>query len=147
MGFISNIIRNLNQSLKNARGIYTSDQRGKIADRLANDKNIVVDKMFSERHYDIGHKPKEWSKENIGYSKPEDTLAANTQISSTAIDSVKYSPATEECQVKYKNGDKWYNFVDMTPEQFQTYMLAGSKGRYTQQMRKTNHDPRYPRTI
>ena len=147
MGFVSNIIRNLNQSLKNARGIYTSDQRQKMLERMAKDKDITVDKMFSERHYDIGHKPAEWHEDNIGRSAPGDTLAANKQISSTAIDSVKYSPSTEECKVKYKNGDKWYNFVNMSPEQFETYMTAGSKGRYTQQMRQTNHDPRYPRTI
>ena len=57
MGFVSNIIRNLNQSLKNARGIYTSDQRQKMLERMAKDKDITVDMMFSERHYDIGHKP------------------------------------------------------------------------------------------
>lgn len=147
MGLFNTILFSLNKALRNGRGIYDSDQRLKIAKRLAQDKDITVDKLYSERNYQIGNKPSEWGKENIGRAQENDMTATNTQVGSTAIDTVKYNPQTEECKVKYKNGDKFYNFVNMPPEQFKQYMQSGSKGRYTQKMRVTNHDPNYPKTI
>lgn len=103
-GFINRIINRLNGSAVN------SDQRIKINRRLAQDKVVNVDKLYSERNYMAGERPagdpRTWEGENLGRGKSNDTDNVTEQVGSTAIEAVKYNPQTEECWVRYKKGKK-----------------------------------------
>lgn len=145
MNFFSRLIKRLNGSLLN------SDERMKIAKRLAQDKKVRIGTLYSERNYKEGEKPagdpREWTDDNIGRGETENTETIDVPIRSTAIDSVEYDPKEKDIYVKYRKGKKRYHFVNMSPQQFKSYMNAGSKGRYTQDMRITNHDDAYPVTL
>lgn len=145
MNFFSRIIKRLNGSLLN------SDERARIAKRLAQDKKVRIGSLYSDRNYQAGEKPqgdpREWTGEHIGRGDTENTDTIDLPIRSTAIDSVEYNPKEKDVYVKYRNGKKRYHFVNMSPDQFKSYMNAGSKGRYTQDMRITNHDDTYPVTL
>lgn len=60
---------------------------------------------------------------------------------STAIESVKYDPNTQICSVRFRGGDKSYDYK-MTPQDFQSFMNADSKGTYVNTVMK--HQNRLP---
>lgn len=142
---VQRIIGRLNGSMMN------SDQRVKINRRLAQDKTVNIDKLYSERNYVAGARPegdpRTWNGDNLGRGDTLDTDNITEQVGSTAINAVQYEPKTGECWVQYKTSPKRYHFVNMTPDQFKAYMQSGSKGQYTQEMRLNNHDPNYPITL
>lgn len=75
------------------------------------------------------------------------------EIDSTAIaEPIKYNEKTGEVWLRFKGKDgkpsgKWYHYVSMDKEQFESFMKSSSKGRYvTKVMKHKNHDPAYPVT-
>lgn len=143
----------INRNFERLNGTrVNSDQRIKINRRLAQDKMVKVDKLYSERNYIAGNRPegdpRNWTDDNLGRGDTLDTDNVVEQVGSTAIHHVEYNPKTGECNVAYKtNPQKMYHFIDMSPDQFKAYMQSGSKGQYTQEMRLNNHDPAYPITL
>lgn len=68
------------------------------------------------------------------------------EVTSSAIQDVKYDPSSHICKVKFTSGDTWYDFM-MTPAEFENFMNSDSKGQYVQNiMRKQNLMPGYVRT-
>jgi len=124
-----------------------SYNRKKINRGLRKDKDLTINRVISKRFVptdDEGRYP------NADLKNFMDEYKGDTEIEipSTAIADVKYDPRSRVCYVRYTSGNKWYRFVNMSPEQFKSFMNASSKGRYVQRiMRKRNHDPAYPRTI
>ena len=121
-----------------------SDNKKKISKDLRKDKDLTINKLISKRFVTTDDDGKKGS----GLSLDEYSGDTEVEIPSTAIADVKYDPKSRVCHVKYVGGNKWYRFVNMTPQQFKSFMNASSKGRYVQRiMRIKNHDPNYPRTI
>lgn len=124
-----------------------SYNRKKINRGLRKDKDLTINRVISKRFVptdDEGRYPDADLKNFMDEYKGDTEI----EIPSTAIADVKYDPRSRVCYVRYTSGNKWYRFVNMSPEQFRSFMNASSKGRYVQRiMRKRNHDPAYPRTI
>lgn len=124
-----------------------SDDKKKIAKNLRKDKDVIINKLISKRFVptdDEGRYPNADLKNFMDEYKGD----TEVEIPSTAIADVKYDPKSGVCHVKYVGGNKWYRFVNMSPQQFKSFMNSSSKGRYVQRvMRLKNHDPNYPRTI
>ena len=121
----------------------SSDDKKKISRNLRKDKNVTIDNLTSKRWLSRGS--------NGHYSDDDSKMTLNeyegeqeVEIPSTAIADVKYDPRTRVCHVKYRGGNKWYRFINMSPQQFKAFMNASSKGRYVQfVMRKKNYDPSF----
>ena len=61
--------------------------------------------------------------------------ATEVEVASQAIAEVKYDPKTNICKVRFVNGDKWYDY-QMTPDEFEDFMAADSKGQYVNYVMK-----------
>lgn len=124
-----------------------SDDKKKIAKNLRKDKDVTINKLISKRFVPTDEEGK-YSVTDLKNYLDEYKGDTEVEIPSTAIADVRYDPKTKVCHVKYVGGNKWYRFVNMTPQQFKSFMNSSSKGRYVQRiMRHKNHDPAYPRTI
>lgn len=122
-------------------GPLESGQTKRIEKRLRKGMEIAIDLMNSKRYYGKG---KDGSFIDGTHSMDEYDGEVGVEIPSTAIDEVKYDPETRVCNVKYVDGDKWYRFEEMSPQQFQTFMKSSSKGRYVNNvMRKKNRAKGY----
>lgn len=121
----------------------SSGDKKKISRDLRKDKNVTIGNLTSKRWLSRGS--------NGHYSDDDSKMTLNeyegeqeVEIPSTAIADVKYDPSTRVCHVKYRGGNKWYRFINMSPQQFKAFMNASSKGRYVQfVMRKKNYDPSF----
>ena len=58
-----------------------------------------------------------------------------TQIYSSNIKAVGYDPATKTLRVKF-NTNKIYDYMNLSPEEFEAFMDAPSKGSYFHQFIK-----------
>lgn len=122
-------------------GPLESGQTKRIEKRLRKGMEIAIDLMNSKRYYGKG---KDGSFIGGTHSMDEYDGEVEVEIPSTAIAEVNYDPETGVCNVRYVDGDKWYRFEEMSPEQFQTFMKATSKGRYVNNvMRKKNRAKGY----
>lgn len=126
--------------------ITSSDDKQKINKLLNKGKEVNVNDLVSKRYVSKGSQG-HYTDEDAKVSLDEYAGETETDIKSTAIDDVKYNEKTKTCWVKYVGGKKWYKFVNMSRQQFESFMNASSKGRYVQNvMRTKNHDPAYPVT-
>ena len=127
---------------KPSKNLSSGDKR-KISRDLRKDKNVTIGNLTSKRWLSRGS--------NGHYSDDDSKMTLNeyegeqeVEIPSTAIADVKYDPSTRVCHVKYRGGNKWYRFINMSLQQFKAFMNASSKGRYVQfVMRKKNYDPSF----
>ena len=111
-------------------GQLESGQTKKIENKLKKGKEINVGLMNSKRYYGKGSNGHFIDDDAISNSLDELEGEVEVDIPSTAIAEVKYDPETRVCNVRYVNGDKWYRFEGMSPQQFKSFMNASSKGRY-----------------
>jgi hypothetical protein len=51
---------------------------------------------------------------------------------SSNVESVRYDEASRQCQVKFVKGGDVYTYYDVSPEEWQALLNAGSKGRFVQ---------------
>lgn len=52
--------------------------------------------------------------------------------SSSNVEAIRYHEPSRECQVKFVKGGDIYTFLDVSPEEFENFKNAGSKGRFVQ---------------
>lgn len=125
-------------------GQLESGQTEKIEKKLKKGKEINVGLMNSKRYYGKGSNGHFIDDDAVSNSLDELDGEVEVDIPSTAIAEVKYDPETRVCNVRYVGGDKWYRFEGMSPQQFKSFMNAGSKGRYVNNvMRKKNRAKGY----
>lgn len=121
-----------------------SDDTKKIDKKLGKDKDLLIGTLISKRYYGKGSDGHYTDKDAIHNSLDEYSGETEVEIPSTAIKDVRYNPKTRVCYVKYTSGNKWYRFINMSPQQFKAFMDSSSKGRYVQfVMRKKNYDPSF----
>lgn len=122
-------------------GPLESGQTKRIEKRLRKGMDIAISLMNSKRYYGKGP---DGSFIDGTHSMDEYDGEVEVEIPSTAVAEVKYDPETGVCNVRYVDGDKWYRFEGMSPQQFQTFMKSSSKGRYVNNvMRKKNRAKGY----
>lgn len=103
------------------------DELKGMATDVVKGKTVKVLHPTSERYIN--------SKDRSPYTKGEYSIdkepdkTKEVGINSTAVDKASYDPKTGIAAVKFHGGDKWYNYV-MTPEEFDDFMKAPSKGRH-----------------
>ena len=137
MKFWENIV----SGLKARKGEFTgtSGNEAKISERLDNNKSVNISNPTSYRTYqNVGNGTLNEDDIDVGL-----TSGKGAEIASTAIKSARYDPQDDSLNIVYQGGDKEYKFRADGPEGVREWMAADSKGRKTQEWRKTHRYPGY----
>lgn len=137
MKFWNNIV----SGLKARKGEFTgtSGNEAKISERLDNNKSVNISNPTSYRTYqNVGNGTLNEEDIDVGL-----TSGKGAEITSTAIKSARYDPQDDSLNIVYQGGDKEYKFRANGPEGVREWMAADSKGRKTQEWRKTHRYPGY----
>lgn len=137
MKFWENIV----SGLKARKGEFTgtSGNEAKISERLDNNKSVNISNPTSYRTYqNVGNGTLNEDDIDVGL-----TSGKGAELASTAIKSARYDPADDSLNIVYQGGDKEYKFRADGPEGVREWMAADSKGRKTQEWRKTHRYPGY----
>src|SRR5574344_933731 len=122
--------------LKERKGEFTgtSGNEAKISERLDNNKSVNISNPTSYRTYqNVGNGTLNEDDIDVGL-----TSGKGAELASTAIKSARYDPADDSLNIVYQGGDKEYKFRAGGPEGVREWMAADSKGRKTQEWRKTH---------
>lgn len=137
MKFWENIV----SGLKARKGEFsgTSGNEAKISERLDNNKSVNISNPTSYRTYqNVGNGTLNEDDIDIGL-----TSGKGAELASTAIKSARYDPQDDSLNIVYQGGSKEYKFRAGGPEGVREWMAADSKGRKTQEWRKTHRYPGY----
>ena len=137
MKFWNNII----SGLKARKGEFsgTSGNEVKISERLDNNKSVNISNPTSFRTYqNVGNGTLNEDDIDVGL-----TSGKGAELASTAIKSARYDPQDDSLNIVYQGGSKEYKFRAVGPEGVREWMAADSKGRKTQEWRKTHRYPGY----
>ena len=137
MKFWENIIN----SLKARKGEFTgtSGNEAAISKRLDNNKSINITNPTSYRTYhNVGEGTLNEDDVDIGL-----TSGKAAEVASTAIKSARYDPEDDSLNIVYQGGDKEYKFRAGGPEGVKEWITADSKGRKTNEWKKTHRYPGY----
>ena len=132
-----------NTKKRKQKAVESTDTK-QIDTELKKDK-IIEAKPMSKRFTDDNVNDK-----NKKLSLDEYDGKNTIEIDSTAIGvPVRYNKETGEVWIRFngkngKPGGKWYHYVNMSEDQFKSFMKSSSKGRYVNFIMKyKNHDPAY----
>lgn len=114
---------------EHAQKYYTtglSELTGMATD-VVKGKTVKVTAPTSERYIDSkGRSP--YTKGSYDIDKTDDKKK-EVNIQSTAVEKASYDPKTGIAAIKFRGGDKWYDYV-MTPQEWEAFMTSSSKGRH-----------------
>lgn len=133
--------KNIVSGLKARKGEFTgtSGNEAKISERLDNNKSVNISNPTSFRTYqNVGNGTLNEEDIDVGL-----TSGKGAEITSTAIKSARYDPQDDSLNITYQGSDKEYKFRAGGPEGVREWMAADSKGRKTQEWRKTHRYPGY----
>ena len=133
--------KNIISGLKERKGEFTgtSGNEAKISERLDNNKSVNISNPTSYRTYqNVGNGTLNEDDIDVGL-----TSGKGAELASTAIKSARYDPADDSLNIVYQGGDREYKFRAGGPEGVREWMAADSKGRKTQEWRKTHRYPGY----
>lgn len=133
--------KNIISGLKERKGEFsgTSGNEAKISERLDNNKSVNISNPTSYRTYqNVGNGTLNEDDIDVGL-----TSGKGAELASTAIKSARYDPADDSLNIVYQGGDKEYKFRAGGPDGVREWMAADSKGRKTQEWRKTHRYPGY----
>lgn len=51
-------------------------------------------------------------------------------VSSTAVQGIRYNPETKTLSVKFHSGDTWYDYGNVSEGLYESFVNAASKGRF-----------------
>lgn len=127
--------------LKARKGEFTgtSGNEANISKRVNNNQSVNISNPTSFRTY-----------QNVGRGTLNEndietglTSGRGAEIASTAIKNARYDPEDDSLNITYTGGDKEYKFQAGGPDGVQEWVNAPSKGRITQEWRKTHRYPGY----
>ena len=133
--------KNIISGLKERKGEFTgtSGNEAKISERLDNNKSVNISNPTSYRTYqNVGNGTLNEDDIDVGL-----TSGKGAELASTAIKSARYDPADDSLNIVYQGGEKEYKFRAGGPDGVREWMAADSKGRKTQEWRKTHRYPGY----
>ena len=133
--------KNIISGLKERKGEFTgtSGNEAKISERLDNNKSVNISNPTSYRTYqNVGNGTLNEDDIDVGL-----TSGKGAELASTAIKSARYDPQDDSLNIVYQGGEKEYKFRAGGPDGVREWMAADSKGRKTQEWRKTHRYPGY----
>lgn len=132
---------NIMNGLRARKGEFTgtSGNEAAISKRLDNNKSINISNPTSYRTYhNVGEGTLNEDDVDVGL-----TSGKAAEVASTAIKSARYDPEDDSLNIVYQGGDKEYKFKAGGPEGVKEWITADSKGRKTNEWKKTHRYPGY----
>lgn len=127
--------------LKARKGEFTgtSGNEAAISKRLDNNKSVNITNPTSYRTYhNVGEGTLNEDDVDVGL-----TSGKAAEVASTAIKSARYDPEDDSLNIVYQGSDKEYKFRAGGPEGVKEWITADSKGRKTNEWKKTHRYPGY----
>lgn len=137
MKFWENIV----SGLKARKGEFsgTSGNEAQIEKAMEKGKSINISNPTSYRTYqNVGRNTLNKDDIDVGLSSGK-----GAELTSTAIKNARYDPEDDSLNITYQGGNKEYKFRAGGREGVREWMAADSKGRKTQEWRKTHRYPGY----
>lgn len=132
---------NIVSGIKARKGEFTgtSGNEAAISKRLDNNKSVNISNPTSYRTYhNVGEGTLNEDDVDVGL-----TSGKAAEVASTAIQSARYDPEDDSLNIVYRGGGKEYKFIAGGPEGVKEWITADSKGRKTNEWKKTHRYPGY----
>lgn len=132
---------NIVSGIKARKGEFTgtSGNEAAISKRLDNNKSVNITNPTSYRTYhNVGEGTLNEDDVDVGL-----TSGKAAEVASTAIKSARYDPEDDSLNIVYQGGDTEYKFRAGGPEGVKEWITADSKGRKTNEWKKTHRYPGY----
>lgn len=137
MNFWKNVISGLAERKGQFTG--TSGNEAKIEKAMDKGKSVNIANPTSYRTYqNVGKGTLDEKDIDVGL-----TSGKGSEIASTAIKNARYDPEDDSLNITYQGSDKEYKFRAGGPEGVREWINAPSKGRITEEWRKTHRYPGY----
>ena len=118
----------------------TTDKLDKIKKNVEKNKTVLVYNPLSQRTFFKNPETDSYidGKIEIGDEKTSDKEKV-VSVVSTAIQSIKYDPKKQRAYVIFKNGNGTEYTYRVSPEEFDDFLNAASKGRHVAKVWKNSH--------
>lgn len=118
----------------------TTDKLDKIKKNVEKNKTVLVYNPLSQRTFFKNPETDSYidGKIEVGDEKTSDKEKV-VSVQSTAIQSIKYDPKKQRAYVVFKNGNGTEYTYKVSPEEFDDFLNAASKGRHVAKVWKNSH--------
>ena len=118
----------------------TTDKLDKIKKNVEKNKTVLVYNPLSQRTFFKNPETDSYidGKIEVGDEKTSDKEKV-VSVVSTAIQSIKYDPKKQRAYVIFKNGNGTEYTYRVSPEEFDDFLNAASKGRHVAKVWKNSH--------
>lgn len=118
----------------------TTDKLDKIKKNVEKNKTVLVYNPLSQRTFFKNPETDSYidGKIEVGDEKTSDKEKV-VSVVSTAIQSIKYDPKKQRAYVIFKNGNGTEYTYKVSPEEFDDFLNAASKGRHIAKVWKNSH--------
>lgn len=118
----------------------TTDKLDKIKKNVEKNKTVLVYNPLSQRTFFKNPETDSYidGKIEVGDEKTSDKEKV-VSVVSTAIQSIKYDPKKQRAYVIFKNGNGTEYTYKVSPEEFNDFLNAASKGRHIAKVWKNSH--------
>lgn len=125
-----------------AKVFQTTDKLDKIKKNVEKNKTVLVYNPLSQRTFFKNPETDSYidGKIEVGDEKTSDKEKV-VSVVSTAIQSIKYDPKKQRAYVVFKNGNGTEYTYKVSPEEFDDFLNAASKGRHL--ARVWNHNKHF----
>lgn len=133
----------LKNKLNLLKGVYEGKDIDvdKVMKRVDKNKDVFINRPYSDRTFTRNAEGSFIGGDMlVGNEKASYPDSEVVNLPSTAIADVAYSPENEIATIKFVGGDKAYDYK-VTPEEFNDFMNASSKGRHVAKL--WNHNPHF----
>lgn len=125
-----------------AKVFQTTDKLDKIKKNVEKKNTVLVYNPLSQRTFFKNPETDSYidGKIEVGDEKTSDKEKV-VSVQSTAIQSIKYDPKKQRAYVVFKNGNGTEYTYKVSPEEFDDFLNAASKGRWV--AREWNHNKHF----
>lgn len=123
-----------------AKVFQTTDKLDKIKKNVEKKNTVLVYNPLSQRTFFKNPETDSYidGKIEVGDEKTSDKEKV-VEVVSTAIQSIKYDPKKQRAYVVFKNGNGTEYTYKVSPEEFDDFLNAASKGRHVAKVWKNSH--------
>lgn len=122
-----------------AKVFQTTDKLDKIKKNVEKNKTVLVYNPLSQRTFFKNPETDSYidGKIEVGDEKTSDKEKV-VSVVSTAIQSIKYDPKKQRAYIVFKNGNGTEYTYKVSPEEFDDFLNAASKGRHVARLWNRN---------
>lgn len=123
-----------------AKVFQTTDKLDKIKKNVEKKNTVLVYNPLSQRTFFKNPETDSYidGKIEVGDEKTSDKEKV-VSVQSTAIQSIKYDPKKQRAYVVFKNGNGTEYTYKVSPEEFDDFLNAASKGRHVAKVWRNSH--------